>query len=162
MWLIIGYGNRLRQDDGAGYRVAEILSAQLDSQRARVLAVHQLTPELVLELVAADVTRVLFVDACRGQDKPLVMEKLNQTAATGSCGHQMTPELLLHMAQSLYQCVPPGWLLTLAAEQLEMGETFSPTTRAACAAAVMMIESLFANAPKYLQNKENLPKNPSL
>ncbi len=148
MWLIIGYGNRLRQDDGAGYRLAEILSAQLDSQRARVLAVHQLTPELVLELAAEEVSRVLFVDARRGQDKLLVMEKLDQTKATGSCGHQLAPELLLQMAQSLYRRTLPGWLLTLAAEQMAVGENFSITTRAASASAVKMIESLFANTAK--------------
>jgi len=156
MWLIIGYGNRLRQDDGVGYRVAEILSARLDPEQARVLAVHQLTPELVLELAAADVTRVLFVDACRDQHQPLVMEKLNQAAATGSCGHQMAPQLLLHMAQNLYQRTSRMWLLTLAAEQLEIGETFSQAASEACTSAVMMIESIFANSPKCLQNKEKL------
>ncbi len=148
MWLIIGYGNRLRQDDGAGYRLAEILSAQLDPQRARVLAVHQLTPELVLELAAEEVSRVLFVDARRGQDKPLVMEKLQTVKAMGSCGHQMAPELLLHMAQSLYQRALPGWLLTLEAEQMTVGETFSLATRAATASAAIMIESMFTDTAK--------------
>lgn len=148
MWLIIGYGNRLRQDDGAGYRLAEILSAQLEPQQARVLAVHQLTPELVLELAAKEVSRVLFVDACRGQEKPLVMAKLDPARATGSCGHQLAPELLLHMAQSLYRLTLPGWLLTLAAEQMAVGESISPATRAATASAVIMIESMFANPSK--------------
>jgi len=148
MWLIIGYGNLLRQDDGAGHRVAEELARSLDPQRARVLPLHQLTPELVLELSASDVARVLFVDARRCQGVPLVMRKLDPAAAMGCCGHQMAPELLLHMTQTLYQRAPQGWLLTLAAHQIEIGETFSPTTQAAIVAAVVMIEFMFAKAAK--------------
>lgn len=147
MWLIIGYGNILREDDGAGYRVAEILSTQLDPEQARALAVHQLTPELVLDLAAAEVSRVLFVDARRGQSEPLVMEKLKPAATAGSCGHQLTPELLLSMAQSLYRRQLPGWLLTLTAEQMAVGETLSPAASAAVVAAQRMIGSLFSIPP---------------
>lgn len=142
MWLMIGYGNLLRQDDGAGYQVAEMLKKQLDPRAAKVLAVHQLTPELVLELAAENVERVLFIDARRGQDQPLIMRKLDPTLATGSCGHQLAPELLLHMAHALYHCSPQAWLLTLAAQQLDMGARFSHKTQAAITTAVTLIEAM--------------------
>lgn len=152
MWLIIGYGNPLRQDDGAGYRVAEILATKLvprhSPQDLRVLAVHQLTPELALELAAKDVWRVLFIDARRGQNKPLIMRKLDPAAAPGSCGHQLAPELLLHMTCALYRRSPHGWLLTLAAQQLDIGDMFSRAAQSAAMTAVIMIESLLGKTKK--------------
>jgi hydrogenase maturation protease len=153
MWLIVGYGNRLRQDDGVGYRVVEILATKFmprqSSRRIRVLAVHQLTPELALELAAEDVERVLFVDARRSQDKPLIMRKLDPAAPlAGSCGHHLAPELLLHMTRALYHRSPQGWLLTLATQQLEMGETFSKTAQSAITAALVMVEKILDKASK--------------
>lgn len=150
MWLIIGYGNSLRQDDGAGYRVAEILATKLvprqSPQEIRVLAVHQLTPELALELAAEDVERVLFIDARRGQNKPLIMRKLDPATALGSCGHHLAPELLLHMTRALYRRSPHGWLLTLAAQQLDIGDMFSRAAQSATTTALIMIENLLGKA----------------
>lgn len=144
MWLIIGYGNLLRQDDGAGYWVAEQLATQLNPPQAvRVLAVHQLTPELALELAAEDVKRVLFIDARRNQIKSLAMRKVDPaTGLMGSCGHQLAPELLLHMTQTLYQRSPQGWLLTLAAQQLDMGEMFSATAQSAVTQALTLVKKI--------------------
>jgi len=148
MWLIIGYGNLLRQDDGAGYRAAEMLAKQLDPRSARMLAVHQLTPELALELAAEDVQRVLFIDARRGQNQPLIMRKLDPAVAKGSCGHQLAPELLLHMAHALYHRSPQSWFLTLAAQQVDMGEVFSAKAQSAIAAALSLVENLIAKTTK--------------
>ncbi len=148
MWLIIGYGNLLRQDDGVGYRVAEMLATQLDPQRARVLAVHQLTPELVLDLAAEDVEQVLFIDARRNQAGPLLLCKLNPAAAQGQCGHQLAPDLLLYMTHTLYQRSPRGWLLSLAAEEMAMGENFSRTARSATGAAAILVKKILAKTSK--------------
>ncbi len=41
--LVIGYGNTLRSDDGAGKRVAELV-AEWQLLNVRSLLVHQLTP----------------------------------------------------------------------------------------------------------------------
>lgn len=131
MWLIIGYGNILRGDDGAGYRLAEQLLTVVPADRARVLAVHQLTPELALDIASEDIEQVLFLDIDRHQYKSVVVRRLNLKAATGSCGHQLSPELLLQMAATLYGYMPKGWLLTIAAEQTDFGGSFSASTRTA-------------------------------
>lgn len=144
MWLIIGYGNPLRGDDGAGSLLAEQLLQQLPADRARVLPVHQLTPELALEIAAPGIDRVLFLDARRGQWEPLILTPLNPAAATGSCGHQLSPELLLQMAATLYGQAPPGWLLTLAASNLDLGDPLSPATAAALPFALRQILGLIA------------------
>jgi hydrogenase maturation protease len=43
--LLIGYGNTLRNDDGVGVRIAEII-AEENRPHVQVIATHQLTPEL--------------------------------------------------------------------------------------------------------------------
>lgn len=160
MWLIIGYGNRLRQDDGVGYRLAKILTTKLvprqSPQDIRVLAVHQLTPELALELAAENVERVLFIDARRGQNKPLIMRKLDPAAALGSCGHQLSPQLLLHMTRVLYHRSPQGWLLTLVAQQLEMGDMLSRAAQSALTKALVLIGNLLGKTKKVGAKKEGV------
>jgi Ni,Fe-hydrogenase maturation factor len=58
--LIIGYGNTLRGDDGAGQRVAEMVS-EWGLDEVRSLSVHQLTPELAEPISTAKLA--IFVDA---------------------------------------------------------------------------------------------------
>ena len=48
--LIIGYGNDLRSDDGAGIRAATMIAAR--DLAARVIACQQLTPELADDIAA--------------------------------------------------------------------------------------------------------------
>ncbi len=66
--LIIGYGNSLRRDDGAGLVLAQRLAEQWkkDGHAVRLLLTHQLMPEMALDLAESDVAGVLFVDAERG------------------------------------------------------------------------------------------------
>ena len=59
-FLIIGYGNTLRGDDGAGPRVAEAVAA-LNYPGVRTLVCPLLTPELADPISRAGA--VLFVDA---------------------------------------------------------------------------------------------------
>ena len=58
--LVIGYGNDLRSDDGAGRAVAEAI-AERDLPGVEVRSMSQLTPELSLEISGRRV--VVFVDA---------------------------------------------------------------------------------------------------
>ena len=57
--LVIGYGNDLRSDDGAGRVVAERIEG-LGLDGVRVISRSQLTPEMSLELV--DAREAVFVD----------------------------------------------------------------------------------------------------
>ena len=142
MWLIIGYGSILREDDGAGFRLADTLATNISPRLARILAVHQLTPELTQELAKKDVDRVLFIDARRGQDRPLLMCQLDPLAAVGSCGHQLTADLLLRMTHSLYRPALKGWLLTLSAQRMGVGDTLSEEMRSSMSLACTMIKKL--------------------
>ena len=142
MWLIVGYGNTLREDDGAGFRLAALLAAEISPHKARVLTLHQLTPELTLNLAHDDIDRVLFIDACRGQSKPLTMCRLDPFAAVGSCSHYLAPDVLLHMTHCLYDRTPSGWLLTLTAQRMGVGVTLSEGTTSAMSQAFALIKKL--------------------
>lgn len=59
-FLIIGYGNELRSDDGVGQRVSDTV-ATWKLPNVRALSVFQLTPELTENLATVNVA--IFVDA---------------------------------------------------------------------------------------------------
>jgi Ni,Fe-hydrogenase maturation factor len=83
--LVIGYGNTLRRDDGVGVRAAELIAADPRLAHARVLAVHQLTPELALDIGA--VSLVIFVDAdARGLPGAIEVHELVATGSAARSG----------------------------------------------------------------------------
>lgn len=73
MILIIACGNDLREDDGAGLLLAEQLERTWRSRLVdtRRIEVHQLTPELALEIARPEVATVVFVDT---RAKPFCLE----------------------------------------------------------------------------------------
>ena len=64
--LVVGYGNPLRSDDGVGWRAAQLLATDPRLAGARVLARHQLVPELALDVSRAPL--VVLVDAAADGD----------------------------------------------------------------------------------------------
>ncbi|BAZ39629.1 hydrogenase maturation protease [Calothrix sp. NIES-4101] len=135
--VVIGYGNTLRSDDGIGQRVAN----SLHLTHVKSIAVHQLTPELTENLIAADL--VIFVDACISSEiwqqclpnssennlensPPDVqvrwLEPSNNKIITG---HITNPESLLALTQAIYGHYPPTWLVTVPGVNFELGENLS-------------------------------------
>ena len=122
MILIIGYGNSLRQDDGAGLKLAELLTLACHRSRVQAtqLQVQQLTPELVLDIARPEVQAVIFADTRTMasdtdpwvQIKPLPINE-KPGGKTGIVGHYLTPETLLLYASVLYNRQPPSWLATV-------------------------------------------------
>jgi hydrogenase maturation protease len=136
--LIIGYGNTLRGDDGAGRRLAEEL-AERKLPRVRTLSVHQLTPELAEDLAACGA--VIFVDARLGRAGDTV--SMCPIAADGSLAavnHAMRPHALLAYARAMFGTSPRAWWLTVPGEDFEFGESLSAAAMAAAADALALIE----------------------
>ncbi|MBB5021658.1 hydrogenase maturation protease [Desulfurispira natronophila] len=122
MWLIIGYGNLLRGDDGLGCLLARRLASYLPPDRAHVIATHQLTPELALEMAEPHIHRVLFMDARRNQSSILTYDELSADPGVGSPGHQLQPSALLGITATLYDRADlRGWLLGLRGINFELG-----------------------------------------
>jgi hydrogenase maturation protease len=143
--LIIGFGNPLRSDDGLGWHVAEQLSRQLSQNDVQVIAVHQLTPEMA-EL-ASHVERMLFIDASRmGEPGTLQCETVVPAVASSRYSHDLSPAALLGLAQELYGRCPEAYLLSIAGECFETGDTMSATVEKAIPSLLAEVDRLLDSA----------------
>ena len=143
-WLVIGYGNPLRRDDGAGWAVVEMLAgAAVDPRDATLLAVHQLTPELA-EAVGAAHTAV-FVDAA--VDVPAGEVRWAPVDAAAArrlpMAHIADPTGLLALAERVFGGRADGQLVTIGAGDLGVGEGLSPPVRAAAERVAARLRRLF-------------------
>ncbi len=150
--LIIGYGNDLRSDDGAGIRAAERVAAQwTPASRSRVIITHQLTPDLADDIAAAE--QVIFVDAyvARAPGAKLRVEKITADLAGSAraLGHHGDPAGLIRLADRLFGKLPEAWLVGIPAYSFAAGETMTPETLQMTAEAVALIgERAFSGKTK--------------
>jgi hydrogenase maturation protease len=123
--LIVGYGNPLRGDDGVGIRAAERLRELIDDPEIEILALHQLTPELMDPLSRA--ARAIFIDACAGGTAGEVRERrVNPEPAAPAFTHFATPEALLAGARALYGSAAEGVIFTVAGADFDVSADLSP------------------------------------
>ena len=150
--LVIGYGNDLRSDDGAGIRAAEMIAEQTTpASRSRVIITHQLTPDLADDIAAAE--QVIFVDAylARAPGAKLRVEKVTAELAGSAraLGHRGDPAGLVRLADRLFGASPEAWLVGIPAYSFAAGETISPETLQMIAEAVALIgERAFSGKTK--------------
>jgi hydrogenase maturation protease len=137
--LVIGYGNDLRTDDGAGRWVAD----QIDGMAlggVEVRSVAQLTPELALAVSGR--STVVFVDASVDATE-LTIERVE---ASGSSSDVMThhgnPATLLSMVPRVGEMPAEAWIVSIPATDLSMGFEMTVETREAAEAAVAAIIDL--------------------
>ncbi len=123
--LIIGYGNTLRGDDGFGRVAAETLRQTIRDPEIEILAVHQLTPELMEPISRAE--RVLFLDArAEGEPGELRFERVTAEAeSAGRFTHFSTPGGLLAGALALYGTAAQATLASAAGVDFGVGEGLS-------------------------------------
>ena len=140
MTLIIGYGNELRGDDAVGLRVAEAVD-RLKLPDTRVLAVHQLTPELAEQLSQA--SAAIFVDAA--VDGPPGQVEVAPCAPVDlgrPLGHISDPDMLLALAEAVFGRTPSAWLVKVQVEATELGEPLSAGAEQGVRAAVAVVAKL--------------------
>jgi hydrogenase maturation protease len=129
--LVIGYGNALRGDDGAGPAAAQALRDRLPASLAEVLAVHQLLPELTEPLSRSKLA--IFIDA-DWKSAPGEVHQKQVTAGPDegkTIGHHQSPENLLNMARDLYGHAPPAVLFQVGAAEFGYQEGLSKPVRRA-------------------------------
>ena len=114
--LIIGYGNPLRQDDGLGWRAAEILEASTIDVMQR----HQLTPELALAVADSDL--IIFLDAAVDQPPGSVGCKPVSPDMAPAWTHHLTPGQLLGLAAQLGEPAPRALLITGGPFAMDFGD----------------------------------------
>ena len=143
--LVIGYGNTLRRDDGVGRYVAETLIAEARIPDADIRSVHQLTPELALDISGASV--VIFIDAtfdlaAGGHD----VQPVTRPAAPSSWSHLVAPDALGDLAQRLYGRAPDMVSVRVGIADAEPGEGLTPAVEAAVPAIADTVAALAAAA----------------
>ncbi len=122
MIIVLAFGNPLRRDDGAALEAARGLSGELAG--LDVLTAHQLLPEHA-ETVARS-QGVVFVDAREGGTPGAVaIETVTAERALPSMHHAFTPAALLALARLAYEAAPPAAVVSVAAEDLSLGEGLS-------------------------------------
>lgn len=140
--LIVGFGNPLRGDDGVGWAAAQQLENQLSDPGVRVLACHQLTPELAAD--AARVDRLVLIDASsKAAPGSVAVEKLEPSEIpSNSMSHHLRPTDLLDCALGLYGACPEAWLVSIGGKSFEHGDALSAPVAAAMPEAIACVESL--------------------
>ena len=152
--LVIGYGSTLRRDDAVGVRAAELLSVDPRLDGSNVLAVHQLTPELALDIGAASFLVLVDADlsAEPGAASVRPISGANSDPAvtgrpeTGSSSHHVGVAELLALARELTGHAPKGAVVAVGVADLGMGEGLSPSVEAALPRIIELVADLVAGA----------------
>jgi hydrogenase maturation protease len=134
--LVIGVGSELRTDDAAGRRVADAVE-RLAPAGVEVRSVHQLTPELAVELAGREL--VVVVDADVDVEAVSCRTVTGSGEQTGAMTHHLDPGALLGLA-SLFG-PPPGQvtLVSVPVHDLGLGTELSAATAAAAELAVVEV-----------------------
>ena len=139
--LVIGYGNVLRTDDGIGRHAAEALAEGGRLQGAVIQSVHQLTPELALDVSDADL--VVLVDADEGTAPgTIATRRVERGGPRQAWSHQLDPSGLADLAFELYGSEPALFVLGVGVASIEVGEGLSPPVEAALPAVLDAIVAL--------------------
>ena len=139
--LVIGYGNELRGDDGAGPAVA-VAVEELKLEGVRVLVRHQLTPELA-ELIS-QARAVVFVDAAVNGDRTVRVRELTPADTNGILTHACDAQALLGLARSLFQRCPRAWSITIPIKSTVFGEPLSTAATQGAALALAEIKTIWS------------------
>lgn len=146
--MVIGYGNDLRGDDGAGRRVAEAVAAA-GLPGVTVRSAHQLAPEHAAEV--AGCRRAVFVDArvpAAGAERAVTVRAVTAAGSgTGGLTHHTSPAALLALVAALGS--PPGeaFVVSVPAGDLGIGTGLSSATSAAVDCAVEQVLALCGPPP---------------
>jgi hydrogenase maturation protease len=138
--LVIGYGNTLRSDDGAGRRVAQVIE-ELHLEEVRVLSCDLLTPELADPVARA--LAVIFVDASVEAATTVQLRELKPAESLQILAHAADPRTLLALARDIFGHTPQAWWITIPAENLELGEEISTKAEAGVEEAIRQIQKIW-------------------
>ncbi|MGB4596179.1 MAG: formate dehydrogenase accessory sulfurtransferase FdhD [Anaerolineaceae bacterium] len=153
--LIIGYGNRDREDDGAGWHMLHQLAhfwqlnvpelpgdcvESADSQ-LKLLYLFQLLPEMAEDL--ADYDQVIFLDAHNSdQLNDVVFEVLAPQPSHSAFTHHLSAEELLWITQMLGKPLPEAWSVSVRGNSFQFSQELTPKTAASVQVAVQKVINL--------------------
>jgi hydrogenase maturation protease len=146
--FIVGIGNALRGDDGAGPAVVARLEHGDVPTGTSCLATHQLTPELAERLTGVSVA--VFVDAAvdvaPGEVKTTRLDTAGGRLAVPA-GHFVDPQGLLAIAKTVYGAEPEAWIVAIGGESFGYEERLSDAAVRGIDLAVKEVTRLVGMGP---------------
>jgi hydrogenase maturation protease len=138
--LVLGYGNRSRNDDGVGWFVVERLD-ELKLPAVELLAAHQLDVDHAEVISRFDT--VVFVDAAIPQSPvPVARTLVKPGFRSHAVAHYLAPSDLLELAITLFGRAPRAFLFSIRGHDFNFGTTLSAPTESAAREAVRQISQL--------------------
>ena len=137
--LVIGYGNTLRSDDGVGVWVADHIAA-LHLPDVDVKTCHQLFPELAADILPYDT--VIMVDASADGEPTAVRKSIPFPEHLPSSNHNISPEILHHLAHEMYGAIVDLRVYTVRGESFEFGSMLSPVVKERATKTVSLMVAL--------------------
>ena len=137
--LVIGYGNDLRADDGAGRVVAAAIE-EMGLDGVEVRSVSQLTPELAIDVGAA--RRVVFVDADVDVAEMTAKTVTPESGSGSVMTHHGDPANLLTLAGTVGEIPAEATVISIPAQNLDLGFELSPATAEAVNAAIALLTEM--------------------
>jgi hydrogenase maturation protease len=135
--VVFGYGNPLRGDDGAGWRVAEAFGANR-SGHVLVRKGLQPLPEWAADLREVDVA--YFVDASVSTTEPGLECLALAPETTYFDTHDMDPMHVLSLTRVAYGRAPRAYVVHVPAMEFDFSESLSPVACAGVCAAVRLLD----------------------
>jgi len=145
--LIIGYGNPLREDDGMGWRAAQLLEAQLAPGTADVIQCQELTPELAARFEGASL--VVFLDAACDQHPGTVSSEEVNAGGNSAWSHHLSPAQLVRLSEQVGSAARPAFLIRGGAFRMDLRDRLTALGEKTAAemarlAHALVVESLTA------------------
>jgi hydrogenase maturation protease len=142
--LVIACGNPLRGDDAVGPAAADIVSSW-QAPGVKVLAVHQLVPELIDDMKQAE--RVLFIDAATDTDGSAFQSAVVEPKKSSRFfGHYETAANLLALLHELDGRTPDALLVSISALSFDHGQEMTASAKSNLQAALVSIRGWLAEA----------------
>jgi len=128
--LVVGIGNRIRQDDSIGHYCVELLLKKLGPEKKELvdcLSVHQL--DVVFCDLFAQYPLIIFLDAdARDGKEPFLLEEVfPEPVSSPFTSHIGSIPDILSLTQRLYGVRPQAYITAVRGENFEIGEEISRT-----------------------------------
>ena len=154
--LLLGYGNPSRGDDAVGPLLLEAIAEQIDPTQIELITDFQLQIEHALDMQHRQL--VLFIDASVACKTGFSFSELEPAKDNSYSTHAISPAAVLDVYQTITKQSPPAsFLLTIQAQQFELGTGLSELTahyfKTACELVIQLLKQPQLNAWRELTTK---------
>ncbi|MFZ7127239.1 MAG: hydrogenase maturation protease [Desulfobacterales bacterium] len=145
--LVITCGNPHRGDDGAGWHIGGMLTAEPPGEEAGIVTCRQLLPEMAEEVSRC--RRVIFVDAgLAGRPGDISCARIHPDGTVPPpWGHDLRPAALLVLSRLVYGACPEAWLCSVTGECFDPGRALSENVRRALPGLLESVRACIAGNP---------------